>query len=236
MTVNPDEAVALGAAIQAAIKERREAVKEVILTDVCSFTLGTEVCVERADGRFEGGHFFPIIERNTVIPVSHTERLYTLYDNQEKIKVRVLQGESRFAGNNLLLGELSINVPKNGAGQEAVDITYTYDINSLLEVEIKVVSTGEKKKQIIKGKDNEMTYEEMEARMQELAYLKVHPRDQEENRLLLLRGDRLYEESTGPVREQISVWMQRFEDALDSGDRNQIMDARRELRKHLEEI
>ena len=77
-------------------------------------------------------HFYPIIERNTVVPVSRTERLYTLYDNQTKISVEILQGESRFARNNLLLGEIEITVPRGLAGEEAVDVTYTYDINSCL--------------------------------------------------------------------------------------------------------
>ena len=72
--INPDEAVALGAAIQGAIKERRESIREVILTDVCPFTLGTEVVREWEDGKFENGVFCPIIERNTVIPASRTER------------------------------------------------------------------------------------------------------------------------------------------------------------------
>ena len=72
--LNPDETVALGAAVQAAMKERREEVKEVILTDVCSFTLGTEVVIEYEEGKFEDGRFCPIIERNTVIPASHTDR------------------------------------------------------------------------------------------------------------------------------------------------------------------
>ena len=139
-SINPDEAVALGAAIQAAMKERRKEVKEVILTDVCSFTLGTEVAVDRGNGHIERGHFCPIIERNTVIPASRTERFYTMRDDQDKISVSVLQGESRFADNNLLLGELTINVPKKKAGEEAVDVTYTYDINSILEVEVTVIS------------------------------------------------------------------------------------------------
>lgn len=236
MLVNPDEAVALGAAIQAAMKERRKEVKEVILTDVCSFTLGTEISVQRENGSYEAGHYFPIIERNTVIPVSRTKRLYTLYDNQERICIRVLQGESRFAENNLLLGELEIAVPLNVAGAEAVDVTYTYDINSLLEVEVKVVSNGQKKKQIIKGKENDMTYEQMEKRMKELSYLKVSPRQQEENRLLLLQGNRLYEECIGEERVRLDMWLREFEAALDTADRGKIMDARRILREHLEKI
>ena len=189
-SVNPDEAVALGAAVQAAMKERREEVKEVILTDVCSFTLGTEVVVERGRGVFEKGHFCPIIERNTVIPASRTERFYTVYDDQTKLSISVLQGESRFAENNLLLGEITVNVPKNRAGAEAVDVTYTYDINSILEVEIKVISTGEKKKVIMKGKDSTLTDEEIAERMETLSYLKIAPREKEENKVLLLRGER----------------------------------------------
>lgn len=232
-SVHPDEAVALGAAIQAAMKERNQAVREVILTDVCSFTLGTEVTVNRGNGRFEAGYFCPIIERNTVIPASRTERFYTLHDDQTRITINILQGESRFAANNLLLGELTVTVPKNRAGEESVDVTYTYDINSILEVEVKVISTGEVKKQIIKSQENEMTDEEIQNRMEELAYLKIHPRDQEENKLLLLRCERLYEESTGDKRRQIDVLAREFEEALNTRDRGRIEEGRAELKRAL---
>lgn len=233
--MNPDETVALGAAVQAAMKERREEVKEVILTDVCSFTLGTEVVVEYDEGKFEDGRFCPIIERNTVIPASHTERLYTARDNQTSVRVRVLQGESRFARNNLYLGELEIEVPKGPKGSESVDVTYTYDINSLLEVEVKVVSTGISKKMIIKGQDNQMTDEEIQKRMEELAYLKIQPRDYEENRLALLRAERMYEESLGDRRQKLDRYITAFEAALKRGDHDGIRDAREELNEVLED-
>ncbi|MBR6665678.1 MAG: molecular chaperone HscC [Lachnospiraceae bacterium] len=233
--LNPDETVALGAAIQAAMKERREEVKEVILTDVCSFTLGTEVVVEYEEGKFEDGRFCPIIERNTVIPASHTERLYTVRDNQDKIRVRVLQGESRFARNNLYLGELEVDIPKSPKGRESVDVTYTYDINSLLEVEVKVVSTGVSKKLIIKGADNQMSEEEIKKRMEELAYLKIQPRDYEENRLTLLRAERVYEESLGARRKNLDHYLTAFEAALNKGDHEEIRRTREELNDFLEE-
>ena len=218
-SINPDEAVALGAAIQGAIKERKESIKEVILTDVCSFTLGTEVAVDLGERHMEGGHFCPILERNTIIPASRTERFYTVRDNQTRIVVDVLQGESRIAKNNLLLGTLEIQVPKAKAGQEAVDVTYTYDINSILEVEVKSVSTGKKERCIIKGQYVEMTDEEIEKRLQELSYLKIHPRDQEENKLVLLRCERLYEESLGQDREVLESEIRKFELALSSQDK-----------------
>ena len=234
-SINPDEAVALGAAIQGAMKERKQAVKEMILTDVCSFTLGTEVVMEYSDGLMEDGHYCPIIDRNTVIPTSKTKRLYTVRDDQDRVTVRVLQGESRLARNNLYLGELEIKVPKAAKGEEAIDVTYTYDINSLLEVEAKVVSTGETSKMVIKGKDNAMTEEEIAKRMEELAYLKIQLRDQEENKLVLLRAERMYEESLGKQRERLEAGIRLFEDALRSEDRDKVEEARKTLYELMEE-
>ena len=234
-SINPDEAVALGAAIQGAMKERKEAVKEMILTDVCSFTLGTEVVMEYSDGLMEDGHYCPIIDRNTVIPTSKTKRLYTVRDDQDRVTVRVLQGESRLARNNLYLGELEIKVPKAAKGEEAIDVTYTYDINSLLEVEAKVVSTGETSKLVIKGKDNTMTEEEIAKRMEELSYLKVQLRDQEENKLVLLRAERMYEESLGKQRERLEAGIRLFEDALRSEDRKKVEESRKTLYELMED-
>ncbi|MDO4328032.1 MAG: molecular chaperone HscC [Lachnospiraceae bacterium] len=234
--VNPDEAVALGAAIQAAMKERKEAIKEVILTDVCPFTLGTEVVREWEKGYFERGVFCPIIDRNTVIPTSRTERLYTAHDNQTKLRINVLQGESRFAANNLSLGEILIEVPSGKAGDEAVDVTYTYDINSILEVEVKVLSTNQVTKQVFQGRDVDMTEEEIRERFETLSYLKIHPRDREENKYLLLRGERIYEESLGEKRLYIEAALHKYEKALDSYDTALIEEAKKEFKEFLEEL
>ena len=232
--INPDEAVALGAAIQGAMKERKDAIKEVILTDVCPFTLGTEVVREWENHQFEQGVFCPIIDRNTVIPASRTERLYTVRDNQNKIRVNVLQGESRFAANNLSLGELMIEVPPAKAGEEAVDVTYTYDINSILEVEVKVVSTEKVMKKVFLGQDVDMTEEEIEERLKTLSYLKIHPRDREENKYLLMRGERVYEESLGDDRLFVETAIRKFEKALNTYDQGIIDEAKEEFKKFLE--
>lgn len=236
ININPDEAVALGAAIQGAMKERKDAIKEVILTDVCPFTLGTEVVREWDNNRFEDGVFCPIIDRNTVIPASRTERLYTVRDNQKKICVNVLQGESRFAANNLSLGELLIDVPPAKAGEEAVDVTYTYDINSILEVEVKVISTQKVMKKVFLGRDVDMTQEEIEERLKTLSYLKIHPRDREENKYLLLRGERIYEESIGDDRFFAEAAIRKFEKALNSYDNGEIERAKEEFKKFLEKM
>lgn len=234
--INPDEVVAVGAATQAAMKERNEAVREMILTDVCPFTLGTEVVVSRAGGYKENGHYLPIIERNSVIPVSRTERLYTAGDNQSVIRVQILQGESRYARNNVYLGDIEVPVPIGPAGQESVDVTYTYDVNSILEVMVKVVSTKMEKRLVIKNEETDMTDEEIDERLASLASLKIHPREQEENKLLLLRGDRMYEEATGDIRTLIEQNMTIFESILDKQNRSEIENARKELKDFLDSI
>lgn len=235
-TMNPDESVALGVALEAAIKERNESMREVIMTDVCPFTLGTSVAVSRDRNRYESGYYQPIIERNTVIPVSRTERFYTLYDNQSTVRIDILQGESRLSKNNLRIGELTVKVPKAKAGEEAIDVTYTYDVNSILEVMVKVVSTGEIRSVIIQNDENKISEEEARHRMAELNYLKIHPREQEENKLLLYRGERMFEMSTGDVRQYIGHLMQQFENILDKQNVSEIASERKKLTEILDKI
>ncbi len=88
ISINPDEAVVRGVALQCAIKERDKYIKEVVLTDVCPFSLGIEISIEHRGNIRKDGYFTPIIERNTVIPVSRTERFYTTYDNQNRVLVQ----------------------------------------------------------------------------------------------------------------------------------------------------
>lgn len=233
--INPDEAVAIGAALQCGMKSRDKEIREVVLTDVCPFTLGTEVMVD--NGVFEEpGHYLPIIERNTVIPVSRTETVYTAHENQTRITVKILQGESRMSQNNLLLGELSVPVPAGPKGKEAVDITYTYDVNSLLEVEVYVHSSKLRRKILIQGSKSLLSQEDAEKRMDALQYLKQNPRDEEPNRLVLLRGERLYEEATGETRMDIDRAMMEFDRALKKQDRTEIERAREKLSKFLDEM
>lgn len=234
MHVDPDEVVALGAALQCGMKSRDKKIQEVVLTDVCPYTLGTEVV--ESNGLFEeDGHYLPIIERNTVIPVSRTQTVFTAHDNQARVNVKVLQGESRMAYHNLLLGEISVPVPTGPKGKEAIDITYTYDVNSLLEVEILVHSTGMKRKIIIQNEQNRLTEEEAAERLEKLQYLKQNPRDEEANRLQILRGERLYEEIPSK-RFEINHALMNFEQVLSRQDRTEIEQARKTLTRFLDKI
>ena len=160
----------------------------------------------------------------------------TASDNQTKVCVKVLQGESRMAANNLLLGELTVTVPAGPKGKESVDITYTYDVNSLLEVEVHVKSTGLRRRMIIQNSKNPMSEEEAKARLEKLQYLKRNPRDEEANRLVILRGERMYEESTADARAAIDRAMLDFDRALKRQDRTEIDRAREKLERFLDEM
>ncbi|WP_438447054.1 molecular chaperone HscC [Gorillibacterium sp. sgz5001074] len=212
--VHPDEAVALGAAIQAAMKGRNQILKEVILTDVCPYTLGTDVARETRNNQYDGGYFHPIIERNSPIPISRVERFYTVRDNQTQIELGIYQGENRRVENNLKLGNLLIEVPSAPKGEEPIDVRYTYDINGILEVEVTIVRSGLKKRMVIERNPGTLSEKEIEARLLELSHMKIHPRDREENRLLLARGERIYEEALGDKRKEISYLLNQFEDVL----------------------
>ena len=234
--IDPDEVVAVGTAIHTALKQRNESITEVVLTDVCPYTLGTSVAVYKPSGFFESGHFLPIIERNSVIPISRSERVYTLHDNQKKITVEILQGESRKTSDNVLLGEVSVVVPPNQAGKEAIDIRYTYDINGILEVEVTVISSGLIKTLVLEKNPGILTEEQVAEKLEALKDLKTHPRDKDENRLLLARAERLYEESIGDYRQLLSQEIMAFETVLDKQSEREIRDAALEFSAFLKEI
>jgi molecular chaperone HscC len=234
--INPDEAVALGAAIQVALKERNAALEEVILTDVCPYSLGVDVAKTIGNSNYESGYFLPIIERNSPIPISRVERLVTLRNNQREIQLGIYQGESRRVENNIKLGELNVKVPPAPAGKQAVDVRYTYDINGILEVEVTIVETGVKKSIIIEKSPGSMTKFEIDARLSFLREIKIHPREKTENKLLLARGERIFEESLGEAREVISFAMDGFEAALATQDIRKIKKAADEFTKVIDEF
>lgn len=234
--INPDETVALGAAIQGELKTRNSELREMVLTDVCPYTLGVDVVSELGNGRYEEGYFLPIIERNSPIPISKVRTLYTVADNQRHMLVNIYQGERRRVADNIKLGEIEIDIPKGAAGEHPVDVRYTYDINGLLEVEVTIVSTGEVKSLVIENTPGLLSEEEIEERLKILSSLKIHPREKTENRLLVARGERLYEESLGSKRLYISQLLQGFESVLETQDSKLIEEASKNLTEEFNKL
>lgn len=234
--INPEEAIALGTAIQSALMDRKEALKEIILTDVCPYTLGVDIARHTENQHYDSGYFLPIIERNTPIPVSKVKHLSTIRDNQRVITIDIYQGENRRVEDNIKLGEIKIDIPPALAGEEQLDVRYTYDINGILEAEVVVLSTGLKKSLIIKNNSGTMTDEEIQERLKALESIKVHPRDRMEFRLLLARGDRLYQETLGSERDYIDHLLQHFDYVLSKQNETEIKKAAKELKLRLDDF
>ena len=234
--INPDEAIALGAAVQSALKARNAALNDVVMTDVCPYSMGVEVSRQIGEKQFESGIYSPILERNSHIPISRMERFNTIADNQKVIHLPIYQGENPLVKNNILLGELKVAVPKKPAFEECVDVRFTYDLNGLLEVEVTVVSTGKKERLVIEGNPGVLSKEEIDRRFEALAQLKQHPRDELVNKQLLARAERIYEESLGDLRDLITHHLVQFRAVVGRQDRREIAHAREQLENFLNEI
>lgn len=232
--LDPDTVVAMGAAIQAGLMMRNEALDDVVLTDVCPYTLGTGVL--NHDNPRQGDYFLPIIERNCVVPVSIVKQVYTAHDNQTEVTVRVYQGEHRLVEKNVYLGELTVPVPAAPKGHEAIDIRYSYDMNGLLEVDVTVISNQKTFNHLIEHTPGALSEADKKKALAKLQALKFHPRDGEENRALLARGERLYESSLGERREYIAHIIQQFEKVLEGQQPAEIAKARKQVAEALAQL
>ena len=132
--INPDEAVAMGAALQAGIIVGDEGVTDVLLLDVTPLTLGIETL---------GGVTTTMIERNTTIPTRRSETFSTATDNQPAVEVHVLQGERDFAKDNITLGRFHLmGIPAAPRGIPQIEVTFDIDANGIVDVSAKDLGTG----------------------------------------------------------------------------------------------
>ncbi len=225
----PDEAVAQGAAVQAALKEGKSEVQDMVVTDVAPFTLGIS-SGSRFGSQVVSDLFTPIIERGTVIPTSREKAFCTLGDEQRELKVDVYQGEHAQSSKNQHLGSYMLrNLPPKPAGEVSVDIRFTYDLNGILEVEMRLPGLDRTESFVVTNRPGTLTEEQIARAREQMARLKLHPRDALPNTTLLARADALYVELTGEARELLGRSLARFRAALESQEPGQIDGARVEL-------
>jgi len=234
--MDPDLVITMGAAIQAGLKAKDKMLDDVVLTDVCPYSLGTSTVNESDATGDQGGLFSAIIERNTIIPASRTERYFTVSDNQKELQIEIYQGESRLVSNNIKLGEVTVKIPKNKKYEESVDVRFSYDMNGLLEVDITVVSTGEKHYKMIKNASGELSEKEIQTSKDKLAKMKFHPRELAVNQNLVSRADRIFESRLSDEREAIKDSLRWFEGILDTQDERQIKVAQQEFAVFLDKF
>lgn len=228
--LDPDRVVAMGAAIQAACRLRDSAVEELIMTDVCPFTLG--IAVSQGD---QHGIFSPILERNTVVPASRVERYRSGHEQQSAVCISIYQGERFWVRDNLHVDDLEIPLP-TGKGIQEVDVRFSYDINGMLEVDVTLVNSGEQFQKVIDRSPAGVTEEGKHESRERLARLKQHPRDALPNLTLSERLQQLYEESIGDERRQIEQWLLQFERVLAGQDPQLIRSFREEMNALLKQL
>jgi molecular chaperone HscC len=234
--INPDEAIACGTAVMAGLQSRAESLREVVMTDVCPYSLGIEVSHRDAVGHREQGLYSPIIERNTVVPTSKASTFYPTTDFQTSLKLRIFQGESPRVSSNILLGEIEVPLPRATINENPVEVRFTYDISGIIEVEALIIKSQERHTIVIQHHASSMTPEQISERLAELAHLKIHPRDDQINLVLIARAERLYEERTGDVRKALGNWILAFRAVLESQDHLRIRSAQKQFDEALASV
>lgn len=234
--VNPDQAIALGASVAAGLKSRNAKLDEIILTDVCPYTLGTQIGRRDPNGQVHDGYFHPIILRNSTVPISREDVFYPMHEQQQQLTIDIFQGENPLVANNIKLGEITLDLDKRRSHNEnGVTVRFTYDINGLLQVEVTEHATQRRHELLLEQNPGLLTPEEIRARLAALAELKVHPRNQQENIAVLARAERLYEEFLHE-RSQLQDWIMRFRAVLDTQDVAQIAHHRSQLVEALDAL
>lgn len=233
--INPDECVAVGAAIQAAILSGEH--KDIVLVDVTPLSLGVETL---------GGVFTKIIERNTAIPVSKSQIFTTAVDNQTRVEIHVLQGERPMAADNVSLGRFFLDgIPPAPRGVPQIEVTFNIDVNGILNVTAKDLATGKAQQITIQSSrlsEDEIermrreaeANEEADKRKRELADARNEADSAVYNAEKLLRdlGDKVTQDEKSKVQSKIEAVKQ----ALSKDDVLAIKSACEDLTKDLNEL
>jgi len=229
--LDPDTIVALGAATQAACRARDQTIEEIILTDVCPYTLG----ISTMRGEDITGAFTPIIERNTVIPVSRVQRFYSTSSQQQSLRIAIYQGERPWVRDNIFIDAFDVKLPPRDQIQ-ALDVRFSYDINGLLEIDVTLTETGDRHHHSIDRSPTGLDAQSRQNSQERLSALKIHPRDELPNRTLLARLERAWTQSLGDERERIADWLDAFTAVLSGQQSVEISSHRSQLNNALDEL
>ncbi|MEN3189421.1 MAG: molecular chaperone DnaK [Atribacterota bacterium] len=214
--VNPDEVVAVGAAIQAGILKGE--VKDILLLDVTPLSLGIETL---------GGVFTKLIERNTTIPTSKSQIFSTAADNQTAVDINVLQGERPMAKDNTSLGRFQlVGIPPAPRGIPQIEVTFDIDANGILNVKAKDLGTGKEQKITITASSG-LTEEEIKKKIKEAEQYAEEDRKMKEKVELRNQADTLI--------YTVEKTMKESEDKISEDEKNKINEDIKDLRKALEE-
>lgn len=213
-----DTGIALGAAVQAGLVLRHEALEDRLMSDVLTHSLGVGTH-RTVDGVLLGDRFDPLLSRGTTLPVSTTSHYHTLHPDQEKVTFTVYEGEDRMASRNHALGTLEIAVEPGAL--RTLEVRFTHDVSGLLEVEVE--AGDERRRLVLQRSGLAVDDDAQQERLGALASLKVHPRELLPNRLAIERGNRVVRSSSGPERELLVGLLDALEAAMERRDASSIV-------------
>lgn len=215
---DPDTAVVRGATMQSELDADNSAIQEFVVTDVTAYTLG----VDAYSGIYDKNIYLPIIERNSPIPISKSTELTKRSVAQKEMKIDIYQGESLDPKKNLKLGTIEIPTPWLDI-ETRVEVQLTCDYNGLIAVDVKVADCNIHQQMLIQNEKTILTEAQLQEQMQKIEALKILPRSESENRLIIAKLERLYEETLGTERERVDIALKRFMYALNRADKMQQM-------------
>ena len=177
-----------------------------------------------------------IIDRNSPLPTSCTKLYCAAYNGQTGSRFRIYQGESRNPARNLYLGELEVDHPPTQRGELTCSVRMTYDINGILVVDADTIADGRHFSKVILNGSRTMSDADIQTAAARMEKLKISPADKEENRLLIARAERIFEEALPEERVLIDRLLSKFRSALKTQNSRLIRDAAEELESALERI
>ena len=232
-TMNPDLAIASGATIQAALKAKKQELSDVVLTDVSPYSFGVDV---HNINHSTESLFDPIIERNTVVPVSRISHYEPVHKLQPELLLKIYQGEHRLVSQNHYLGEIAIKLPMRLKNKPVIEVRFSYDSNGILEIDAKVLDTGKSYNKLIISDSRNLSQKEIEETLRRLEKYKQHPRENERNVEIVAMADKLFTITKEPMRGDIQENTILFESILATQDRKKIQKAYREFSEYLSNI
>ena len=230
-----DELVALGLGQYIGIKTRAQEVKDLVVTDICPFSLSTSVHNYVDEDKDLSD---VLIARNSVLPSSKTQIYSPVRKDQPTIRFKVYQGEAMYAKDNLFLGSVQLPVPSN-VDDQSFAVTYSYDINSILYVEIKTVATDEVKTYKLGPNKSLVAVDATDTAHKEIKELALQLASQPERDALFERALRLYQELSLDQQQALQLTLMRFSRLFSRYQNNllkkrQLLDSTNDYLDHLE--
>lgn len=209
-----DVAICRGAGIVTGINLRKDVVKDIVMTDICPFSLGVDVVGDRLS---------VIIPKNQILPSSKECRYVTVNDMQTKLVFNIYQGEKIKASSNLLLETIEFKIPQRPKGEVYADVRFSYDLNGIFDIDIYCPANGvevHRSRGAMEGLDEE----KVAALRHNMEDIKTDPREIPEIKYLLEKAGRLYEECNAYQREYLGREIEMFDNYLNSAS---LLDAKK---------